>query len=259
MGGGQRDFKAIFAGVAAAGDVTPRIFEIKRRALHEVEQTGGGYRALQHGAGQWALQGHQRHIGQGGDGAFTADARLYPCQVFVFAAGVDDQQVVFAPVDDHQVIQDAAAFCQQQGIALAVQAQIQHINRQDLLQRCGGRGAADADVPHVRDIKQAGFLAGMAVFGHQALRVLHRHAVAGKAHHARAQLFVQGVQGRGDGVGFGQWRTAHKLVLLLCGSNDSRGGMWLLAHAGGLWCESREAVTWGCSAVGNLSKPLLIP
>jgi len=25
--------------------------------------------------------------------------------------------------------------------------------------------------------------------------------------------------------------------------------MWLLAHAGGLWCESREPVTWGCSAV----------
>ncbi len=25
--------------------------------------------------------------------------------------------------------------------------------------------------------------------------------------------------------------------------------MWLLAHAGGLWCESREPVTRGCSAV----------
>jgi hypothetical protein len=46
----------------------------------------------------------------------------------------------------------------------------------------------------VRDIEQAGLLAGVQVFLEHAQRVLHRHVVAGERHHARAQFQVQGVQ-----------------------------------------------------------------
>ena len=37
-------------------------------------------------------------------------------------------------------------------------------------------------------------LAGVAVLGHQAGRVLHRHRIAGEGHHAGAELEMQGMQ-----------------------------------------------------------------
>ena len=52
-------------------------------------------------------------------------------------------------------------------------------------------------------IEQAGALAGVVVFGHQARRVLHRHGVAGKRYHARTQFNVQGVERRCQQWGIG--------------------------------------------------------
>ena len=99
----------------------------------------------------------------------------------------------------------------------------EHINGQYLLQRSGGLWAADADLPHVRDIKQTDLLAGMAVLCYQALGILHRHVVACELHHAGSQRQVQSMQGRGTNFGRGRGNTAHKLVILCSGvSSHSR-------------------------------------
>ena len=82
-----------------------------------------------------------------------------------------------------------------------VAAQADHVHwHQALKGRCGVR-PAQAQLAHVRDIEQAGGLAGVVVLGHQPCRVLHRHAVAGKWHHACAQLGMQGIQGGGQQFG----------------------------------------------------------
>jgi hypothetical protein len=52
---------------------------------------------------------------------------------------------------------------------------------------------ADQDLPHVRDVEQAGIGAGVQVLLHDAHLVLDRHVVAGKSGHARAKLEVQGM------------------------------------------------------------------
>ena len=70
------------------------------------------------------------------------------------------------------------------------------------LQRCGRTRSAQADLAHMRDVEQPGRAAHRMVFGQRAL-VLHRHRPAGKAHHARAQAAMQGVQRRGAQSGDG--------------------------------------------------------
>ena len=98
-------------------------------------------------------------------------------------------------VDKHQVIDDAACLVEQQPVALAAACQADHINRQQGFQRSGCIGPNQAQLAHVRHVKQAGSLAGVVVLGQQTGRVLHRHAVAGKRHHAGAQSQMQVVQG----------------------------------------------------------------
>ena len=83
---------------------------------------------------------------------------------------------------------DAAAFViEQQAVALLARSQVDHVHRHQALERGRCIGSDQAQLAHVRDVKQAGCGAGVQVLGHQACRVLHRHRVTGKRHHARAQ------------------------------------------------------------------------
>lgn len=116
-------------------------------------------------------------------------------QVLLFAGGVDHQeQGVVTQVGDHQVVEDAALRVGEHGIALHAHRQVDDIDRYQRLQGAGGIVAAQDDLAHVRDIEQAGLLAGVQVLLEHAQRVLHGHVVAGERHHARAQFQVQGVQ-----------------------------------------------------------------
>ena len=97
----------------------------------------------------------------------------------------------------HQVVHDAAGFVEQQAVALLAYGQIHHVHRHQAFKGRSGIGSDQAQLAHMRDIKQSGGRARVVVFGHQAGRVLHRHGVTGKRHHARTEFNVQGVQGRG--------------------------------------------------------------
>jgi hypothetical protein len=96
------------------------------------------------------------------------------------AGAVDDQEQMVAPVDEHQVVEDAALVVQQQAVALLVHAQADHVHRHQRFERGGGVGADQLQLAHVRDVEQAGALARLLVLGDQAALVLHRHRIAGK-------------------------------------------------------------------------------
>jgi hypothetical protein len=53
----------------------------------------------------------------------------------------------------------------------------------------------NSHLPHVRHVEQHCLASGQQVLGNDAL-ILHRHVVAGKGHHLRAELHVQVEQGR---------------------------------------------------------------
>jgi hypothetical protein len=110
--------------------------------------------------------------------------RLDMSDIGLFAGTVDDEEQIFAAVDEHQVVENSALFIEQQAVALLVQAQVHDIDGHQRFERGGGIGAAQQQLAHVRDIEQAGGLARVQMLGHQALRVLHGHGVAGKRHHA---------------------------------------------------------------------------
>ena len=142
------------------------------------------------------LQRQQAALGHGHNGAAAANARLDVGDVAHLAGAVDDHEQVSAPVDEHQVVDDGALFGEQQAIALLAYRQADHVDRHQRFEGGGGIGAFQAQLPHVRDVEQAGGPAGVVVLGHQAGGVLHRHGVAGKGHHAGAQFEVQRMQGR---------------------------------------------------------------
>jgi len=191
-----------------------------RHASHEHELFDAGQQAGQRSHGLWALQCQKRPIKLRLDGAAGADAALDVCQIAVLAGPVDDDEDVFAPVHEHQVVDDAALVIEQQTVALLVQAQAHHIHRHQALEGDGGVRAGQSQLTHVRDIKQAGGGAGVVVFGDQSCGVLHRHAVTGKRHHARTEFEVQGIERGGEQVfvgGHGQlsrarFTTAHAVV-----------------------------------------------
>jgi hypothetical protein len=148
-----------------------------------------GLRALQRQQGAFR---HRDHF------AALADLGLDMRDVAGLAGAVDDHEQVAAvgvvAVDEHQVVDDRAFIGQQQAVALLVDAQTDHVDRHQALEGGGRIGADQAQLTHVRDVEQAGRIARVGMFSHQAGRVLHRHRVAGKGHHARAQFEVQGVE-----------------------------------------------------------------
>ena len=166
--------------------------------LQEVAQS------LRYAAARTGAERKQREQalrGQGDDLAAVADARLDMGDVGQLAGAVDDQKQMIAPVDEHQVVDDGAFVGQQQAVALLVHAQADHVHGHQRLQRAGSVGPDELQLAHVRDVEQAGGFAHLLVLGDQAVFVLHRHRIAGKGHHAGAQLDVQGVQWGGEQIG----------------------------------------------------------
>ena len=111
-----------------------------------------------------------------------------------FAGTVHDDEDATSGVKKHQVVDDAARVVKQQTVTLLANRQVHHINRHQAFKRGGCVRSLKSQLAHVRDIKQASGSAGMQVLGHQSSRVLHRHAVASKWHHARAKFYMQVMQ-----------------------------------------------------------------
>jgi hypothetical protein len=124
-----------------------------------------------------------------------------------------------APVDEHQVIDDAAFVIEQQAVALLAGLQADHVHGNQGLERGCGVSTHQAQLAHVRDVEQAGGGAGVVVFGHQAGRVLHRHRIAGKRHHAGTEFHMcsafSGVVSKGVSWGAD--------MQFSCGANSKHG------------------------------------
>ena len=94
----------------------------------------------------------------------------------------------------HQVVEQAAARIGEEGVALASRREVDQVHRHQGLEGGCSVVADQPDLTHVRDIEQHRRRAALPVFGHQAVLALHRHRVAGKGHHARAQADMKSVQ-----------------------------------------------------------------
>ncbi|MPM47009.1 hypothetical protein SDC9_93717 [bioreactor metagenome] len=194
----RRDFETVFAGIAAAGDEQVGTVPVELASRHEHQLFYAGDQARQHGGSLGALQRQQTALGHGDLFAAVADAFDDVRNVAHLAGTVDDHEDVLATVEEHQVIDDAAIVIEQQAVALLAFCQADHIHRHQGFEGSCGVGTHQAQLAHVRDIEQTGCLARVVVLCHQPGGVLHGHGVAGKRHHAGAELDVQCVQGRGE-------------------------------------------------------------
>ena len=143
------------------------------------------------------LDGDQGAVGQDVSCRVARQVGFQEGEVRVLVAGVDDdEQAVVIGLAGHQVVHDAALGVQQQAVFLAARLQHRIVAGHEPLELGDGVGAGDLALAHVRDVEQAGMLAGPAVLGQHAL-VLDRHVIAAEADHAGSQRAVRGVQGRG--------------------------------------------------------------
>ena len=121
--------------------------------------------------------------------------------VLGLAGGVDHQQQVVADIRDHQVVENAATLVGELRVALPARCDADDILRHQPLQRGGGvlnaaGFGAQRDLAHMRDVEQAGCLAGVQMFLHHAAWILHRHLIAGERHHPGPARKMQRVQRR---------------------------------------------------------------
>ncbi|MCY1502260.1 hypothetical protein D9M68_363560 [compost metagenome] len=198
---GNGDFETVFAGVAGAGNDAGNIMQIGFGDVHEAHGRDIGPQFAQHGFGMRTLQRDQRAVVEHGDFAGVGKPLFQMLEIRILAGGVDDEEQVVATVGDHQVVEDAAFDIGEDRITLPAFAKAEHIDRHQLFKRkrcvfdlAGLR--PDNDLAHMGDIEETSGNAGVLVFLHHAIRVLHRHVVTGKGHHARAQGKVQRMQRR---------------------------------------------------------------
>ncbi len=126
--------------------------------------------------------------------------RLEMREILVFSRGIDDDDDGIVDMREHEIVDEAAGRGRQKAVALTTLPQPQNIDRHQRFERqrdifiaAGFR--PDDDLPHVRDVEQPGRRAGPKVFFQDAERILHRHIIAGKGHHAGGVGEMQIVEG----------------------------------------------------------------
>ena len=163
-------------------------FQSEVAASHENQLLDARHQACQRRHGLRALQGQQRALRHGDDGAALADPGLDMRDVIDLAGAIDDDEDVSAPVHEHQVVDDGAFIRQQQAVALFAGGQADHVHGNQRFERGSGVRAHQSQLAHVRHVEQAGAVARVVVFGHEAGGILHRHRITGKRHHAGAEF-----------------------------------------------------------------------
>ena len=117
------------------------------------------------------------------------------CNIVRLAGGIHHQEkTLLVPARNDEVVQHAALFVGEQGIGLAVQAQPAHVRRHQRFQQRGAAFTREHQLPHVRDIEQAGLRTRVQVFMNNSTAVLQWHVVAGKWNHARPEFAVERIQ-----------------------------------------------------------------
>ncbi|MND64795.1 hypothetical protein D3C80_561410 [compost metagenome] len=199
--GGYRDFKAVFTGVTGARDDAGHIVQRHFLHVHEFHLRNARPQFGQHLFGTRPLQRDQGAVIEKGDLAGVGKMRLHMGDIGILAGGVDNDEEVIATVGDHQVVEDTAVFIGEETVALAAFLEAENIHRHQLFERkCGifivaGLRLQD-HLTHMGHVEQAGGGAGLKVFLQHAGRILHRHVVTGKRHHAGGKRKMQGMQRR---------------------------------------------------------------
>ncbi len=196
--GRHEELEAVLARVAGARErgtdarhfpmrepVVPDGGEIDRRqALHNRR----GLRPL-HGDQGITIGGvHDRHL------AGLRRVLRDPGVVLLDVRGVDDEQIVLLgeAVDQHVVDECAFGRGECRVLRLAV-LQLRCVVRRDVLDGGQRIGTRQLDLPHVRDVEEAGRGAHGHVLGGDA-RVLDRHVPAAERHHPRSEGDVSGME-----------------------------------------------------------------
>ncbi len=112
-------------------------------------------------------------------------------------AGIgDDHEALVAEPGDDQVVDDAGGLVEEEGVFGLRDLERAGIQRAGAVEQRRGAGTADLEQLHVRDVEQAGMLAGVKMLLHHAGRIGERHRPAGKRAKARACGLVQIFEGR---------------------------------------------------------------
>ena len=196
LGAGDRDLEAVLAGVAGARGEAGDAADRRLAAGHEGELGELRGEPRHHRGGLRPLQCEQRALGQRLDQAAGREVGAQVRGVGLLAGGVDHQEQVVGAARHHQVVEDAAGVVGEEGVALLARSQADDVDRNQRLQRGRGVVAGQPELAHVRDVEQHRRLAALPVLGEDALRIRHRHRVAGERHHLRAELEVQRMQRR---------------------------------------------------------------
>jgi hypothetical protein len=143
----------------------------------------------------------------------VAQVPFEPAAVIVDPGGVDDQQqvVVREPVGD-QVVDRAAVLVQQQRLLGVAGADAIEVVREHPLGEGQGAGAPQLELPHVRDVEDAGRRSHRLMLGDDAL-VLHRHLPAGEGNDPRTRRDMAVVQRRPTERGLLRHFRSSSLVL----------------------------------------------
>jgi len=188
------DFKAVFTGIAGAGDEAIDSGQFHAAAGHERLRHFAGSDAFQRSLRAWPLQRQQRKVVTHADVAAIADVLLQMRNILRLAGGIHHHVQIAAGVEDHQIIKDAALLVGEQRVTLLAGRNAEHVHRHQCFQRFRGVRPVQLHLPHVRDVEQPGVGAGVQMLLEYAKRILHRHVVASKGHHACAKAHMQVVQ-----------------------------------------------------------------
>ena len=167
--GGDGDFEPVLAGVAGTGDQAGDPRQVQRRHGHEAHLRRLRIDLPQHPRRLRPLQGEQRAVVVRRQRAPRRAGFGDVGEIVLLAAGVDHQeQPLVAEVGDHQVVQDAAGLVGEQRVALAAGLQAGDVARHQPLHHCGGGGAGQRGLAHVRHVEQRRLVAAVQVFGQHA-------------------------------------------------------------------------------------------
>src|SRR5258708_3601257 len=104
-------------------------------------------------------------------------------------------------VRNHQLVAYPAFLVRQLGIALTPNSKTAKIARHELLKRMlrfvnGTRMRADGQLPHMRNVEEAGMRSGVEMLLHHAKIVLDGHRIAGEFDHFCAAPDVEVIERR---------------------------------------------------------------
>ncbi len=186
--GGHGNLEAVLAGIARTGDQGGYAGNEGVAHVHEAHAGNGvAVRGQYSGRGR-PLQREQGLVGQRAHFAVPVQAGTQVIEIGGLERRVDHQVQPAGQSRDHEIIDNAALRGCEHRVLLTAFGETLDISRDEGLQRL--QITLDDDLPHVRDVEQAGGLTGMAVLLEDAGE-LQRHAGAGEGHQPGAELDVQ--------------------------------------------------------------------